>query len=857
MDDLLGLGWPGSNGPKKQQPNYSPNTAAHLNPAGQSRPESSLSKSAAKDDPFGELVSFTSTSSQQRQQENMSLHERQQQRLEEQAKVSSQASSPFSFQQQGSLAGSVFSGAKDAWDFDALERSGSAGTTATTTTTTTSKPAAPAVGNVMDFDPLGFTEPPPTAPATAGDLLGDFAPPPQPQPPQKPPRTGTASKGISSKDVFGDDFASSSSSSSDEGPLQANADPPTGNSDTFADRDFEIAQVANYGFTTDQAKAALEITGSARAAIRLLREQKATARHMSANPEMTQKRPAGARQRTPYRDDPSLADDVSSDDEGGGFHYGNSRGRGAASSSSGAVRPADGPGGADALLASANELGTNVWKQANSWFAMGKKKFMEIQETVSEQRWPNKGGSSWNEADYLPTERRYPGDDSSSSDDYDDYVPPSRRQYQDRPAGPPMQARPPMQAGPPMQARPPMQAEAEPRYAQDMLQSSSIADPIIDMGGKFDSGPPTSSPALSQQARPPKPSRAGASQSPGIRGISAARQTPPAAIPVVPEHILAASNSAKANANQKFKLGQFGEAIEGYSAALTQVVQHSAGEHPLLILLYNNRALAYSRNGEPRSAHSDCTLALQLCDRYQANGSIDLAGGGQVNVADQRAKSLQRRGEAYEASEHYEGALTDWKALREAARDASMRQQAGRGIQRCERALGINQSVGKKAPLAAAATQEASADIADVFAAISLSKIKEGGSNILTQHTENSPAVAKMRRSEQAKQQEDDERLRIVDQVEAQLRQWKDGKQSNLRALLSTVHTVLPSFKPVGMHEVIQPNKVKRVYMRTIARLHPDKLSKDVDLRTKMVSSSVFTALNEAWDAFKAQEGVS
>ncbi|KAJ1756717.1 auxilin-like clathrin-binding protein required for normal clathrin function [Coemansia sp. RSA 1824] len=114
-----------------------------------------------------------------------------------------------------------------------------------------------------------------------------------------------------------------------------------------------------------------------------------------------------------------------------------------------------------------------------------------------------------------------------------------------------------------------------------------------------------------------------------------------------------------------------------------------------------------------------------------------------------------------------------------------------------------------------------------------------------------------MRLKEQARRTEDDQRLAMHDQVDAQLRQWKDGKQQNLRALLSSVHLLLPTFTPIGIHEIIEASKVKRAYMRTIAKLHPDKLAKGVDLRTSMVSSSVFTVLNEAWDAFKAQEGVS
>ncbi|KAJ2855843.1 auxilin-like clathrin-binding protein required for normal clathrin function [Coemansia erecta] len=251
---------------------------------------------------------------------------------------------------------------------------------------------------------------------------------------------------------------------------------------------------------------------------------------------------------------------------------------------------------------------------------------------------------------------------------------------------------------------------------------------------------------------------------------------------------------------------------------------------------------------------------------YQANGAIELGSAGQVAISEQRTKSLNRRAEAHESEEKYNQALDDWKNLREAARDAGIRQQASRGIQRCEKALGISKpsAAGSSAPSTRSRSTPASGakqpeeDISSVFAAISLNTVKNsGGITILNRDTENSTAVAEMRRKEQEKQVEDDQKLALTDEIDAELKRWKDGKQHNLRALLSSLHTLLPDFKPIGMHEIIEANKVKRAYMRAIAKLHPDKLNKDVDVRTKMVSSSVFSSLNEAWDAFKAQEGVS
>ena len=49
-----------------------------------------------------------------------------------------------------------------------------------------------------------------------------------------------------------------------------------------------------------------------------------------------------------------------------------------------------------------------------------------------------------------------------------------------------------------------------------------------------------------------------------------------------------------------------------------------------------------------------------------------------------------------------------------------------------------------------------------------------------------------------------------------------------MRALLSSLETVLwndSGWKKVGMGEVILPGKVKVVYMKGIAKVHPDKVS--------------------------------
>jgi hypothetical protein len=71
--------------------------------------------------------------------------------------------------------------------------------------------------------------------------------------------------------------------------------------------------------------------------------------------------------------------------------------------------------------------------------------------------------------------------------------------------------------------------------------------------------------------------------------------------------------------------------------------------------------------------------------------------------------------------------------------------------------------------------------------------------------------------------------MALKDSVEARLNAWKGGKESNLRALIASLDSVLwdeilQGGLKVGMHELIAEKQVKIKYMKVIARLHPDKV---------------------------------
>ncbi|KAJ1953699.1 auxilin-like clathrin-binding protein required for normal clathrin function [Linderina pennispora] len=742
MDDFRGLNWQSRSGGST--------TPSHS--AGRASPMSKQTQS--KDDPFGELVSFTSTAKPS-DRSKLTLREQ----LEQKSRNSPSASPKPS---QTSAADSL-------WNFDALER-------ASTPRSVSHTPVPQSTA--MDFDP--------------------FASPSQPAPKQPMAAPAPRPNAAATAPVLLDD---------DEPiPMDINP-PPAASQPAGVDRDFEIAQIVEHGFSADQARSALELSGgSTRKAIQLLREQKSAERQMHQQPSQR-------------------FHDESSDDDGTGYSY-NRQPR----------QPRDMfAGGPETLVAAANEIGASVWKQANSLFAFGKKKITEMQESLQDQRRRENTDELWKSGwpSNNPNMQRYRDD---SSDEEEVYVSSRRRGGQ-----------------PARRAEPEPPRRAEPQLARSVGRTQQETSAFIDFGDVLESRPaapqrraqpPPVSAARTAPTQPPRPPQQ--RQPP-----SAPRSVQSTPVPQLAANILRESRTIKSSANDKFKLGQFGDAIAGYSLAIRRVSQHTA-DHPILIVLYNNRALAYARNGEAKQSLADCTASLELYEKYRAHGSIALDSTETIGLEEQRSKTLQRRGEANEAAERYQDAYADWKLLREIARDPSSRQQAVRGIQRCEKALGIAQPVKKpvKKP------EPRAEDLANVFASISMSHVKSTGGPA-TASIENSAAVGEMRRQERAKQEEDAQRLAINDEVDAMLAQWRDGKRQNIRALLSSLHTLLLTFKPIGMHEILEPNKVKRAYMRAIARLHPDKLDKDLDVKTKMISANVFSTLNEAWDAFKTQEGIS
>ncbi|KAI3978765.1 hypothetical protein MKX01_015940 [Papaver californicum] len=86
---------------------------------------------------------------------------------------------------------------------------------------------------------------------------------------------------------------------------------------------------------------------------------------------------------------------------------------------------------------------------------------------------------------------------------------------------------------------------------------------------------------------------------------------------------------------------------------------------------------------------------------------------------------------------------------------------------------------------------------------------------------------------------------------DAKIRKWSNGKQGNIRSLLSTLQYVLwpgSGWKPVPLMDIIEQNSVRKAYQKALLCLHPDKLQQRGALpHQKYTAEKVFDILQEAW----------
>ncbi|KAI8902283.1 hypothetical protein BC833DRAFT_616930 [Globomyces pollinis-pini] len=260
------------------------------------------------------------------------------------------------------------------------------------------------------------------------------------------------------------------------------------------------------------------------------------------------------------------------------------------------------------------------------------------------------------------------------------------------------------------------------------------------------------------------------------------------------------TNEVKEKGNEFFKKGQFGDAEVQY----TKAIEMLPSNHPSLVVLYNNRAGARLKTGDYRGVVADCELVL--------------------TKEENDVKCLLRRATAYEALEQWEKARDDYKKIM--GLDSNTK-GCSLGLSRCLAALQPKQTLADP-----------------VTPKVMSAAVK----NAVDQ------AVQKLRDANEAVEQEEAEKFALHDTVNDKIEAWKSNKETNIRALISSLENVLwvdSGWKPVSIGELITPNQVKVKYMRAVAKVHPDKVGSGATTEQRLIATSVFSVLNKAWDDFK------
>lgn len=456
---------------------------------------------------------------------------------------------------------------------------------------------------------------------------------------------------------------------------------------------------------------------------------------------------------------------------------------------------------ADRVMAQASEIGASMLSKATSLWNSGKEKAMKAYEEqrramdaqAAQKKKPADGRPRWMveaEEEGEPSRPRVErnGRDGGFRDE-------------DMPPRSPPKPRPQRQANPP----PPSNKERVANLFADEPRTYVSKNRHL---GRRGAGSGTASPARAPTPRAPTP--------------LITRQ-------LVPATSAQTSSAAqhRVKGNEHFKLGRYAEAEGAYTTAIGAL---PAG-HIHLVTLHNNRAATRLKLGEAGSAISDCSTAIELVGAdYHPSKEAPLPSDVDVKLGDALVKATVKRAQAYEMGEKWKLALEDWERVLgfDAALGGSgSKSQASEGVRRAKRMLEGGDKPAPK-PKPAPARPQKTVDIS------------------------RSAAVAGMRAVAAAAEKEDEERLQYQDAVDAKLSAWRTGKETNLRALIASLDTVLwdeilSGGLKVGMHELITDKQVKIKYMKVVARLHPDKLrAGSTTVEQRMLANGAFGTLSEA-----------
>jgi len=115
-------------------------------------------------------------------------------------------------------------------------------------------------------------------------------------------------------------------------------------------------------------------------------------------------------------------------------------------------------------------------------------------------------------------------------------------------------------------------------------------------------------------------------------------------------------------------------------------------------------------------------------------------------------------------------------------------------------------------------------------------------------------AINELKEREAKKKGDDEAEDEVRKRLEPKIKAWSEehGQKKQLRALLGTLHIILwpgANWKPVGLGDLLDDGKCKKIYHKATRVVHPDKTI-DLDPEKRFLSKRVFDALSQAKTKF-------
>ncbi|AET41467.1 auxilin-like protein SWA2 Ecym_8181 [Eremothecium cymbalariae DBVPG len=290
------------------------------------------------------------------------------------------------------------------------------------------------------------------------------------------------------------------------------------------------------------------------------------------------------------------------------------------------------------------------------------------------------------------------------------------------------------------------------------------------------------------------------------------------------------------NGKQYFRNGDYHNAHQQYIKSLNTL---PVG-HPLRIVAYSNIITTQLKIGEHTESLKNIEKACDLLDGSSLDGIIQGTNPPKT-YKEFWNKIISKKAEVLEYLEHYDEALAVYRCL---ISKGVFDKKIIEGKTRCQKHSKIT-------------SEPATEDSA--LAPVQKDKVPKSNNSSIPERRIRSQKAEELIKKRQEMKELEKQKFRLHDKVHSKIQSWIDGKETDLRHLLSRLSLVLTwtNWNHIGANDLVIPKKVKIIYMKAISKVHPDKVPSTLDLESKMLAEDIFSVLGNAWNVFKLNNDIN